>query len=127
MKNIIKILSIVMILVLIVSPMIIATTTANPQAGTGVIGTNITETGSNRNVVGKQIVTNAWGVIQLILQVAAIGALIFSGVRYMFASADQKADIKKGMGALAIGAILVFGSTLVINMLIKIVGDLAKT
>ena len=38
----------------------------------------------------------------------------------MFASADQKADIKKSMGILAVGAILVFGSTFILNLLMSV-------
>ena len=51
-----------------------------------------------------------------------IAAVVFAGLRYMFASADQKADIKKSMGILAIGAVLVFGATL----LIRLIGNTAS-
>ncbi|MEG2310932.1 MAG: TrbC/VirB2 family protein [Clostridia bacterium] len=62
-------------------------------------------------------VGNIWGTVVLILQVAAIGAIIFAGVRYMFASADAKADIKKQTVTLAIGAVLVFGATTLVQFL----------
>ena len=58
-----------------------------------------------------------WGTILMILQVAAIAAVVFAGVRYMFASADSKADIKKQMIWLVVGAILVFGASTVIGFL----------
>lgn len=60
---------------------------------------------------------NVWGTITTIVQILAVAAIVFAGVRYMFASADQKADIKKSMGILAIGAVLVFGATLVLNLI----------
>ena len=44
-----------------------------------------------------KVIGNVWGIILTVLQVAAIAAIVFSGVRYMFASADSKADIKKQM------------------------------
>ncbi|MEG2646182.1 MAG: TrbC/VirB2 family protein [Clostridia bacterium] len=62
-------------------------------------------------------VKNVWNIILTILQVAAVAAVVFAGVRYMFASADDKAGIKKSMGTLAIGAILVFGASTVISFL----------
>ena len=68
-------------------------------------------------------VSKAWNTIKLILQIAAVGAVVFAGVRYMFASADQKADIKKSMGILAIGAALVFGATIIIDFITKITGE----
>ena len=52
-----------------------------------------------------------------IVQILAVAAVVFAGVRYMFASADQKADIKKSMGILAIGAVLVFGATVVLSFI----------
>jgi len=59
---------------------------------------------------------NIWATVVTIVQILAVAAVVFAGLRYMFASADQKADIKKSMGTLAIGAILVFGATLVIQL-----------
>ncbi len=54
-----------------------------------------------------------WGTVLLIFQILAIAAIVFAGIRYMFASADQKADIKKSMIILVLGAILVFGASTV--------------
>lgn len=69
-------------------------------------------------------VTGIWKTVKLILQVLAIAAIILAGVRYMFASADQKADIKKSMTVLVIGAVLVFGATIVIDFITNIAGDI---
>lgn len=79
-----------------------------------------------QSTVGVNMVNRAWSIILTILRVAAIGAVIFAGVRYMFASADQKADIKKSLGTLAVGAILVFGATFVIDFIIKLTKDIAQ-
>lgn len=51
-----------------------------------------------------------WGTISVIVQIAAIAAIVFAGVRYMFASADDKADIKKQTVILVVGAALVFAA-----------------
>ena len=64
-------------------------------------------------------VKTIWGTVTLIVQILAMAAVVFAGLRYMFASADQKADIKKGLGMLAIGAILVFATTTVINFIVN--------
>lgn len=70
------------------------------------------ETGiSNVNNSAKKV----WKTVTTIVQMVAFGAVIFAGVRYMIASADQKADIKKGLAMLVIGAILVFAASTVVQ------------
>ena len=64
-------------------------------------------------------VQKIWGTVLTVLQVCAVAALVFAGVKYMFASADGKADIKNGMMGLVIGAILVFGASAVIKLIIN--------
>lgn len=53
---------------------------------------------------------NIWGTVAVVIQILAIAAIILAGVRYMFASADEKADIKKQTVILVVGAILVFAA-----------------
>ena len=71
-------------------------------------------------------VKKIWGTISLILQVCAVAAVVFAGVRYMFASADGKADIKKQTVGLIVGAILVFGASTVINFVIRVTGEITS-
>lgn len=66
---------------------------------------------------------NIWSTIALILQIAAIAAIVFAGVRYMFASADTKADIKKQMVILVVGAVLVFGASTVVQFITGITNE----
>lgn len=89
----------------------------------GVFADIISPTDPGRGTgIGKvdSLVRNVWGTVALILQVLAIAAVVFAGVRYMFSSADAKADIKKSMGILAVGAILVFGATTIINFIVSV-------
>lgn len=116
-KIILRILPIVMLLLVVFTTNVFAgafddfnVDTMNVDADTG---TNTIKT-----------VNKVWGIILTVLQVAAIAAVVFAGVRYMFASADSKADIKKQMIWLAVGAILVFGASTVIHLLINTVEDL---
>ena len=68
---------------------------------------------------GMTNVTNAagkiWATVSTIVQILAIAAVVFAGLRYMFASADAKADIKKQTVILIIGAIFVFAATAIIR------------
>lgn len=56
-----------------------------------------------------------FGVLIVTLQVVSMAGIIFAGVRYMFASADSKADLKKGLIHLAIGMVIVFGASSVVG------------
>ncbi len=82
----------------------------------------------NGNNIGRvnSSVSRIWGSVTLILQIASVAAVIFAGVRYMFASADQKADIKKSMIFLVVGAIIVFGSSTVIKFVVDAFKDITK-
>lgn len=64
-------------------------------------------------------VKNIWSTVIIIVQILAVAAVVFAGLRYMFASADAKADIKRSMGMLAVGAIFVFAATTILQFVVK--------
>lgn len=104
MKKLMKIMPVVLVMCLVLTN-VFADVPANfPGTGTG------------GSTTLNNAAENAWGTVVTIVQILAFAALVFAGVRYMFASADQKADIKKGMGYLALGAILVFAASTVIQL-----------
>lgn len=70
------------------------------------------------------LVNNVWGTVALVVQVLAIACVVFAGLRYMFASADAKADIKKQTIILVVGAALVFGATYIIEIISNVTNDL---
>ncbi len=83
-------------------------------------GFNVLEDQPNSSIgTVDNAVQTIWGTVLTVLQVLAVAALVFAGVKYMFASADGKAEIKNGMLGLVIGAILVFGASAVIKMIIS--------
>ena len=88
----------------------------------------------NNAVSGGSASTNAtnavqgvWKTVLLIVQILAVAAIVIAGVRYMFASADAKADIKKQTITLVVGAVLVFGASGIITMITSISNDLTST
>lgn len=86
---------------------------------------NVVQTG---NVVTKlkTPVRKIWGTVSLILQVCAVGGIVFTGVRYMFAGPDAKADMKKTLPFLIIGMVIVFASTYVIDFVVNIFEEVTK-
>ena len=85
------------------------------------------ETGTESIESADVAVGKVWNTVVLILQILAVAAVVFAGVRYMFASADGKADIKKQSIGLIVGAILVFGATFVINFIVDITEEVTNT
>ena len=67
----------------------------------------------------ENVVNNVWGTVLTILRVLAVAAIVFAGVKYMFASAEGKADLKNGMLGLVVGAILVFGASIVVELIMN--------
>ena len=81
MRSIFKITMIVLMLCLFVATPVFADISMSfPSGGTAI---------SNVTTSAKKV----WGTVTTIVQILAFAAIVFAGVRYMFASADQKADI----------------------------------
>lgn len=91
---------------------------------TSVFGINATlpNTGGNGLTEITDLAGSIWQTVATIIQILAIAAIIIAGVRYMFASADTKADIKKQTIILVAGAILVFAAV----PIAKFIGDVAN-
>ena len=88
------------------------------------ISTNIPSGGKASNRVST-LTGNIWQTVIVVIQVLAVAAVVFAGLRYMFASADQKADIKKQLIWLAIGAVLVFGASTVLGIVANVTKEVA--
>lgn len=61
------------------------------------------------------------GVMQWIGYAIAVGMLIFVGIKYVMASADEKANLKNSLIRYVIGAVLIAGATTIASWVFKIV------
>lgn len=69
----------------------------------------------------KDMANRAIGAIQVvgtILSVAILGAM---GIKYMMGSVDERAEYKKTLRPYLLGAIMVFGITNILGIIIKII------
>ena len=112
--TVLPILMLVAVMFVSFAPSIMADTTTN-------VVKDVMDIAGKSDGVGKvdDAVAAIWSTVLTILQILAVAAIVIAGVRYMFASADQKADIKKGMIGLVIGAILVFAASTVVQFIIS--------
>ncbi len=66
--------------------------------------------------LGATIVT----IMQTVGIVVAVVILLILGIKYMMGSAEEKADYKKTMIPYLVGAILIFASTTIVNVVYNI-------
>ncbi|MDD3304481.1 MAG: TrbC/VirB2 family protein [Clostridia bacterium] len=85
-------------------------------------GFEVPKNGTTIDQVGKTkgIFDNVFTTIITLIQIASVAGIVFCGVRYMYASADKKADIKSGLIPLTIGIALVFCASTVAQFVMKV-------
>lgn len=60
----------------------------------------------------------------LILRILSVGGVIFAGVKYMFADASKKSEIKQSMVYLVIGMVIVFAASIVVQYIVAVAGEI---
>lgn len=72
----------------------------------------------------EKIYSNIWTTFSVIAQIIAFSTIVFTGVRYMFLSSSERADVKKQTLILILGAALVFGAVPFITFIVQIINSL---
>lgn len=115
-RKVIKIMSIVLTIAMLatmVTP-VFALTPNELTANTTATGTTEIET------FGENIM----GILQVVGVVIAVVVLIILGIKYMMGSASEKAEYKKTMIPYVVGAILIFASTTIANVIYQFANGL---
>ncbi len=73
--------------------------------------------------LGATIVT----IMQTVGIVVAVVVLLVLGIKYMMGSAEEKAEYKKTMIPYLVGAILIFASTTIVNVVYNIANGVNQT
>ena len=123
-KTIVKIFTIAILFVILASSasMVFA---ADPLDGviTTVGAGSESTTGGKVNTVANTII----GVIQIVGVAIAVIMLIWLGVKYVSASPNEKADVKKGAMIYVVGAVMILAATGVLGIVKNIVADIKTT
>lgn len=64
------------------------------------------------------------GTVNTVVKYASFAGVVFVGLRYMFASAEGKSQIKDSLVPMTLGVVLVFAATTVVDFIIKVGGDI---
>ena len=65
----------------------------------------------------QTLLNSVLGIVQIVAVSVAVIMLIILGIKYISAAPGEKADIKQGAMIYVVGAILMFGATLIIQVI----------
>lgn len=69
-----------------------------------------------------ELANNIIGPIKIIGSIISVIALVIIGIKYILGSVEERAEYKETMKPYVIGAILLFGITNLLNIVVEIVG-----
>lgn len=124
MKKQVKIISVLLIVLTVLvalSNMVLATDIPGQIAtiSKGNAGADVSKVTN----LGATIVT----IMQTVGIVVAVVILLVLGIKYMMGSAEEKAEYKKTMIPYIVGAVLIFASTTIVNVVYQIANGLNAT
>ncbi|MBR2705596.1 MAG: hypothetical protein IKG14_00815 [Clostridia bacterium] len=106
-KKVMKIISVLLII------------TAITMAVSTVFGADIPSGDTGKASPLSNATTGIIGIVQYICYAAAVILLVILGVRFMTASPEGKAEIKKSAIIYVIGAVLVFAAGLILGLIVN--------
>ncbi|MDD4066820.1 MAG: hypothetical protein PHH22_02470 [Clostridia bacterium] len=112
-KNIVKVLSLVLVIVLCFSFAAVFGFSNGGSNGGVKIPTGATVTAKGLDNLGGIII----GVLQTVAGIVAVSVLIFVGIKYLLASPGEKANIKGSLIPYVIGAILIFAAVPILGII----------
>lgn len=118
MKKIKKILFIALFVGIIFTNTIFAANIDNPDAP------KLPSSGNSTILQLENASGKIWSTFAVIAQILAIMAIVFTGLRYMFTSADDRADIKLQTLILILGSVLVFAAVPFAKFIIRMVDEI---
>lgn len=89
--------------------------------GSSVLAMDITENDTLNGVLGLIL-----GIVQAIAFAFATGMLLYVGIKYTMASANEKADLKKGSISYVIGAVIIFAASGILGVVKDLGNDFDK-
>lgn len=119
-----KIMSVLMVFAMLFSMcnVAFASGTAGANAGTGTGGTTI-PTISPYSGGATTLASKVLGFVQFVAYAIALGMLIYVGIKYVMASANEKADLKSALVKYVIGAIIIAGASTILGWVMGIGGN----
>ena len=105
-------------MILLIAVLCVQTVSADLGNGldNGLLNT-LTQNNSGITSQFEGTLNNVFGTIFLVLKVLGVAGIVITGVRYMYASGNDRGQIKQSLIYIAIGTIFIFGAELVVNLI----------
>lgn len=116
-----KIISMIFIFVIIFSSF---STICFAELGSGFDSSKIARDGIESPYASP--IKKVWGTVLLVMQVASVAGIIIMGARYIFASSNERANIKGTTIYAIIGIVMVFAFSTVVQYLISVTKDVLQ-
>lgn len=128
MKKLLKFMNIVLIMIVIVlaiNDVYSANTTLGNGLNTGILD-NVTK--DDQTLVNKfdSPINKVFGTIMTICQILGVAGIVVNGVRYMYASSNDKGKIKQSLIYVVIGTIFIFATNIVVKIITSGWGDISN-
>ena len=94
--------------------------TVSAELGNGLDNTLLnTVTQNNDTITSKfsNTFSNVFGTIFMILKVLGVAGIVVTGVKYMYASGNDKGQIKQSLIYIVIGTIFIFGADILVGFI----------
>ncbi len=115
-KNVIKLLSILVLVIILESNF------AYAELGNG-LNTNILNQVTTENYNVNEPILNpvikVAGTLLTLFQILGLGGVVYMGVKYMYAGAEDKGQIKKTLIWVVVGVMFLFGAPAIIRFIQK--------
>lgn len=106
MKNLMKVLCLVLVLVMVVAPVASFATFSNISEGDLGINTQVQEVGNG-----------VYGLLRTIAVIVAVCMIVYMAIQWFIAAPAKKAELKGRMWSMAIGVVLLCGGIAILNIL----------
>ncbi len=114
-KNVIKVLTVVMLALVLVASLVTLSNAAGTAVEFGKIDTNTVTSNAKDDTGAASSINNIIGSVITIVQVVGVGVaiimLIVLAIKYISAAPGDKADIKKHAVVYVVGAIVLFAAS----------------
>lgn len=79
--------------------------------------TNVTQNNNKITAKFEDTFSNVFGTIFSILKVLGVAGIVVTGVKYMYASGNDKGQIKQSLIYVVIGTLFIFGADIVVKFI----------
>lgn len=129
MKKVVKILNLIFTIIVIigVSTQVMASTSST--LGNGLNSNVLTDVTKQDNTLFNKLnspINKVYGSFMLICKILGVAGIVVNGVRYMYASSNDKAKIKQSLIFVVIGTIFIFATDVVVRIVVGGWGDISN-